>query len=279
MKGIMHTTTKRSIKSLTLASILILSLSGCVADNPFIVEKEQAKVEQEKSNVEAEQVVYRLENLGMLRYSTTGYMNFKGLKYNLEDTTGNPTFEETGISIEVNRNTQDNSIDSIDVTYLKGKGIPKIELLPFSDTESEVTNRESEKYITVTQSIRDPSDRVDVISFIIEPSVFLTDDINASLEEAIAAKSGTPSYAFNNIELNERGDITINGPVVQGMTDANSYTYTGKPDGKKLLYVYPDADTNLKLIEITLAEEPYYDIDQQKLIINWNISEPTDFLL
>jgi hypothetical protein len=283
MKEMMNTTVKRKIIGLILVSILTSSLSGCIAGNPFIVTEQDKQQEKEEVLQEeyatAEKGNVQIDFLQPLKFSTTGSIMVNDRENNFVDPTKNPGFNETGVSIETIKSKTDNHvIESIVITYAitEQYDTPIISTMP------------DEKYLIAAQSTGTGSD----ISFYVEANnTVIEEELADSLNKAIKNKTkqvgefatsqdSVPDYMIYVSSVD--GSMIVQGPSIEGVTDPNSQnalteipevdTKTGKT--KVLYYSYTDAAGENKVIEISPAEQPYYDVEKQEIAINWVISEP-----
>jgi hypothetical protein len=281
----MKTTIRKNVLTLTLTGILALTLSGCVAANPFIVtdeSKEQAKEEVlQEEYATAEKETVQIDFLQPLKFSTTGSIMVNDKELSFVDTSKNPGFNESGASIETIKSTTDNhAIESMIITYAKTEkyDTPVISTMP------------DEKYLLPAQSTGSGSS----LSFYVElKNPLIEEEIAASLNESIkdetkqagkfgTSQDGAPDYMVYISSVD--GSMIVQGPSIDGMTDPNSQNaLTGMEETdilsgktKVLYYSYADAAGKNKVIEIHPTEQPYYDVDKQEIVIDWVISEPKD---
>jgi hypothetical protein len=285
MKEMMNTTAKRSTKSLILSGILILSLSGCVAGNPFIVTED--KLTKGTSQVDGQYVKeqalhYSIDDLNtsLLRYSTTGLILVNGEKYSISKFSkqSNPAYEQTGIDITIRESMRPGNVESLAISYAPEKGLPTFELLP------------EEKYISAEPSQVVKTGDIEIIKFPIEVKQTLNQDILTSLQTSWERQTKQPvDTAGYNVEVTPDGKINIFGPEVPGVTDettgnvytidpaygvsSNSSQDKDREPMSSIFYGFTDGDKSLA-IEATLIMAPYYNTYEGKLVVEWNISKP-----
>jgi hypothetical protein len=262
----MHKNNIKKIINLPAISVLVILLTGCASSNPFVVDQDKKRAESSATHI--------LENTGLLRYSTTGYLEINDIKYDLNDLSKNVSYEDSGIGVKPIYGIDKKAIESIELTYPKEQGLPEIDMMPYNEYNTH-SGRKVENYLREMSEIRDVTDK-ESTGFVIQNNATIITDLQNSLSEAIVDKIGTSSHTHDfRIELDEDGTIIVQGPSNENKQ--NLYYPNTPLDIAQggFYYTYTDViNGGLIRVKISSPESPYYDVKQDKLITNWVFSEP-----
>jgi hypothetical protein len=262
----MNKNIKIKLISLPIITVFGVLLTGCTSSSPLVVNQDEKRAE--------DSTTYLLENVGLLRYSTTGYLEINDLRYDLNDLSQNISYENGGVDVKPIYGTDNNMIESIELTYSKEKGLPEIDLMPYDEYNTQ-SNREAENYLRELGEATNAED-VKSTGLVIQETGNLISDLEDSLTQALTTETGDDSHAREfRVKMNNDGTINIIGPSQGGNLNLYSpNTIIDTMEGT-FYYIYNNTDNGeLMKIEIFLPESPYYDIEQDKLIANWTFSEP-----